>query len=105
MGIVVGRSHAEKRGDHQKKKFFINDAVEALITFNEEHQGLLKLQVLLGWEWGRLGRGENHGAISKRGYCRAGSGWWTAMVGRQFLVVPLWKSTRDGLTGKAESGV
>ena len=55
MGIVVGRSHAEKRGDHQKKKFFINDAVEALITFNEEHQGLLKLQVLLGWEWGRLG--------------------------------------------------
>ena len=27
---------------------------EALIPFDEEHPGLLKLQVPLGWEWGRF---------------------------------------------------
>ena len=36
-------------GDHQKKKFYINNTVEALILFNEEHQNLLKLHVPLGW--------------------------------------------------------
>ena len=34
-------------GDHQKKKFFTSNSVESLIFFNEEHPGLLKLQVPL----------------------------------------------------------
>ena len=37
-------------GDNQKKKFFTSNSVEALIPFNEEHQGLLELQVPLRWE-------------------------------------------------------
>ena len=41
-------------GENQKKKFLTSSPVEALILFNEEHQGLLKLQVPLGWEWGRV---------------------------------------------------
>ena len=41
-------------GENQKKKFLTSSPVEALILFNEEHQGLLKLQVPLGWEWGRM---------------------------------------------------
>ena len=52
IGLQLGGSHPKERGDHRKKKFFINNSVEALIPFNEEHQDLLKLQVLLGWEWG-----------------------------------------------------
>ena len=40
--------------ENQKKKFLTNSPVEALIPFNEEYQGLLKLQVPLGWEWGRI---------------------------------------------------
>ena len=44
----------EKRGDNRKKKFFTSNSVEALIPFDEEHLGLLKLQVPLGWEWGEL---------------------------------------------------
>ena len=51
--LQLGHSHAERNGDHQKKKFFINNFVEALIPFSEEHQGLLKLEVHLGWKWGR----------------------------------------------------
>ena len=44
FGVLhLGGSHAEKRGDHQKKKFFINNSVEDLILCNEEDQGLLKL--------------------------------------------------------------
>ena len=41
---------AEKWDDHQRKKFFINNYVEALILFKEEHQGgpILKLHVPLG---------------------------------------------------------
>ena len=38
-----------KWSDHQTKEFFINNTVEALISFNEEHQGLLKLHVPLRW--------------------------------------------------------
>ena len=34
-----------KRGDNRKNKFFANNFVEALISFNEEHWGVLKLQV------------------------------------------------------------
>ena len=41
-------------GENQKKKFSTSSPVEALILFNEEHQGLLKLQVPLGWELGRM---------------------------------------------------
>ena len=37
-------------GENQKKKFLTSSLVEALILFNEEHQGLLKLQIPLGWE-------------------------------------------------------
>ena len=51
-GMLLGGSYAEKRGDHQKKKFFINNSVEALISFNKENGCLLKLQIPLGWEWG-----------------------------------------------------
>ena len=39
-GLQLGRSNAEKWVDHQRKKFFINNSVEALIPFREEHQGL-----------------------------------------------------------------
>ena len=41
-------------GENQKKKFLTSSPVEALILFNEEHQGLLKLQVPLEWELGRM---------------------------------------------------
>ena len=41
------------------------NTVEALIPFNEEHQGLLKLHVPLGW--GGLQCEGKNGAISKRG--------------------------------------
>ena len=37
-------------GDNRKKKFFTSNSVEALILFNEGHQGLFKLQFPLGWE-------------------------------------------------------
>ena len=36
-GFVLGGSNAEKWDDHQKKKFFISNSVEALIQFKEEH--------------------------------------------------------------------
>ena len=32
-------------GENQKKKFLSSNPVEVLMLFNEEHQGLLKLQV------------------------------------------------------------
>ena len=38
----------KKWGDYQKKKFFVNNSIGALILFNEEHQGLFKLYVPLG---------------------------------------------------------
>ena len=41
-------------GENQKKKFLTSSAVEALILFNEEHQGLLKLKVPLALKWGRI---------------------------------------------------
>ena len=52
MGLWLGSSNVEKCGDHWRKKFFINNPVEALIPFKEKHQGLLKLHVPLGWDWG-----------------------------------------------------
>ena len=44
----MGGSNAEKKGHHQKKKFFINNFIEAVIPFKEKHQCLLKLHVPLG---------------------------------------------------------
>ena len=41
---MLGGSNAEKWGYHQKKKGSIGNFVEALIEFNEELQGPLKLQ-------------------------------------------------------------
>ena len=33
LGILLGGSNAEKWGDHKKKKFFINNSVESVISF------------------------------------------------------------------------
>ena len=67
-------------GENQKKKFLTGSPVEALILFNEEHQSLLKLQVPLGWEWGRVELGGKGVAITKKGDYGAGSCWWTVVV-------------------------
>ena len=67
-------------GENQKKKFLASSPVEALILFNEEYQGLLKLRVPLGWDWGRMELGRKGGAISKRVDYGAGFCWWTVMV-------------------------
>ena len=32
-GLLLGGSNAEKWGDHQKEKFFINNSVEAVNSF------------------------------------------------------------------------
>ena len=64
MGLWLGSSNVEKCGDHWRKKFFINNPVQALIPFKEKHQGLLKLHVPLGWDWGKGGRFE-YGEISE----------------------------------------
>ena len=32
IGLLLGDSNAEKWGDHQKKKFFINNSVDAVIS-------------------------------------------------------------------------
>ena len=74
----VGGSNAEKWGSLRKKKFFINNSVEALISFNEKHHensctfGVGNFMYLWGGGWGGVGgggvrvRGGNR-AISKRG--------------------------------------
>ena len=38
----MGGSNAEKWGDLKKKKFFISNSVEAIISFKLKHQGLSK---------------------------------------------------------------
>ena len=48
----MGGSNVEKWGNYQRKKFFINNSVEALIPLKEKHQGLLELHVPLGLGWG-----------------------------------------------------
>ena len=56
-GIMAGKYKCGKMGDHQKKEIFINNSVAVLISFNEGHQGLLKLHVpFFGMEekWGYL---------------------------------------------------
>ena len=55
-GLQLGGSNAGKWVDHQKKKFFMNNSVEALIPFNEGYQGPLKLHVPLGGQYvGKMG--------------------------------------------------
>ena len=41
-GLLLGGSNAEKWGDHKKKKFFINNFIEVVISFKQKHQSLLK---------------------------------------------------------------
>ena len=36
-GLLLGGSNVEKWGDHQKKNFFINNSIEAVISFKEKH--------------------------------------------------------------------
>ena len=48
LGLKLGGSKVEKWGDHQKKKCFKNNSVEALNQFKEEPQDPLKLHV--PWE-------------------------------------------------------
>ena len=74
MGLWLGSSNVEKCGDHWRKKFFINNPVEALIPFKEKHQGLLKLHVPLGWDWGR-GGGVEYGEISEFSLKRKNNQW------------------------------
>ena len=45
---LLGSANVEKWADHQKKKFFTDNAVQALIAFQEGHPGLLKVYVHLG---------------------------------------------------------
>ena len=71
--LLLGGSIVEKRGDNRKNKFFASNSVEALIPCNEENWGVMKLQVHLGWEWGRIKQRVKGGAISKRGDGGAGS--------------------------------
>ena len=48
-GLLLGISNTEKSANHQKKKFFVSNSVEALIQFKKEHHGSSKLHVPLGW--------------------------------------------------------
>ena len=59
MGLCLGSSNVGNWVDHWRKRLFMNNFVEALISFKEEHQGLLKLHVLLRWEWGVRVWGKN----------------------------------------------
>lgn len=83
----MGGSHAKKRGNHQEKKFFINNTVEAQIVFNEEHQGLLKMQVSLGCEWERMGL-----------FPREGTSKWVLVGGLLWLGWTHWEN-RAGCVG------
>ena len=64
LGLLLGGWNAAKCGDHQKKKLFINNAVESLIPSKEDHEGLLRLHVPLvgssnvGRKWGLLQKKE-----------------------------------------------
>ena len=56
--LLLGASNAKKWDDYGKKKFFINNSVEDLIPFKEEHEVLLKLYVPL-----RVGGGVSMGRV------------------------------------------
>ena len=51
QGVLLGGSNSEKSGGHQKKKFLINNAVEALILLKEDYQFLLRLCIPMGKTW------------------------------------------------------
>ena len=38
-GFLLGGSNTEKWGDHKKRKFFINNSVEVVISFKKKDQG------------------------------------------------------------------
>ena len=38
-GVLLGGANVEKRGDDQKTKFFMDNTIQALISFNERHKG------------------------------------------------------------------
>ena len=42
----------EHWGEHGRMKLFMNNSMQALTSFKQEHQGLLKLHVLLRCKWG-----------------------------------------------------
>ena len=48
QGLLLEGSNTTKWDDYQKKKLFINNAMETLILFNEDDQGLLRLHIPLG---------------------------------------------------------
>ena len=51
-GFVVERfQNVETRGDHRQKKFFMNNSVESLVSFNEELRSLLNCR----FTWGGSG--------------------------------------------------
>ena len=52
--------------DHQKNKFFINNSVQAVVLFKEEHQDLLNLPVPVEVGWG-LHCGKKQGFSPKDG--------------------------------------
>ena len=47
FGIAVRRCKCGKAGEHQEKKLFIDNTVQALLPFKDRHKGLLKLYVQL----------------------------------------------------------
>ena len=46
-GLLLRDSNTGKWGDHQKKKFFINNSVEAVILFKVEVSGPIETRVSL----------------------------------------------------------
>ena len=46
--LLLGGANVEKWGDHQEEKFFIDNAVQALIPFQEGHRALLKFYAHFG---------------------------------------------------------
>ena len=52
LSFSVKRCKYGKRGDHQRKKLFIDNAVQALIPFKEGDGSALKLHIHWGREFG-----------------------------------------------------
>ena len=48
LGLPLGGTNAERRGDEQEKKLFIDITAQDRIPFKERHRGLLKLHLQLG---------------------------------------------------------
>ena len=86
----MGGSNAENCGDHPNK-FCMNNSVEALIPFNEGHQGLLKLHVHLGWGVSVLGKnGLCYVPLLQRSPLSAGFCYGNLIFGiRCYSVIPI----------------